>query len=95
MSQDELAKKIRCTWVVISRYESDEVQPSIEMAAAIADALEASRDYLVGNIDLLLEKNVLNKISDIQKLGSEERAHVFAILDAFLQSHKAKKVFAS
>ncbi len=31
------------------------------------------------------------KIMDLQKLGSEDRAHVFAMLDAFLQSHKAKK----
>jgi len=49
----------------------------------------------VGNTDLLLEKNVVNKIIDIQKLGTEDKAHVFAMLDAFLQSQKAKKVFAS
>jgi hypothetical protein len=42
-----------------------------------------------------LEKNVVNKIIDIQKLGTEDKAHVFAMLDAFLQSQKAKKVFAS
>jgi len=65
------------------------------MAAAIAEALEVSLDYLVGNTDLLLEKKVVNKIIDIQKLGNEDKAHVFAMLDAFLQSQKAKKVFAS
>ena len=65
------------------------------MAAAIAEALEVSLDYLVGNSDLLLEKNVLNNMMDIQKLGFEDKALVFAMLDAFLQSHKAKKVFAS
>ena len=95
MSQDELAKKLDVHGAVIGRYERDEVKPSIEMAAAIAEALEVSLDYLVGNTDLLLEKNVLNKIIDIQKLGTEDKAHVFAMLDAFLQSHKAKKVFAS
>jgi len=95
MSQDELAKKLDVHGAVIGRYERDEVKPSIEMAASIAEALEVSLDYLVGNTDLLLEKNVVNKIVDIQKLNSEDRAHVFAILDAFLQSHKAKKVFAS
>src|SRR3954447_10170632 len=41
---------------VIGRYESDEVKPSIEMAAAITDALEVSLDYLIGNTDLLPEK---------------------------------------
>jgi transcriptional regulator with XRE-family HTH domain len=95
MSQDELAKKLDAHGAVIGRYERDEVKPSIEMAAAIAEALEVSLDYLVGNTDLLLEKNVVNKIVDIQKLNSEDRAHVFALLDAFLQSHKARKVFAS
>jgi hypothetical protein len=65
------------------------------MAAAIAEALEVSLDYLVGNTDLLLEKNVLNKIIDIQKLGIEDKARVFAMLDVFLQSQKAKKVSAS
>jgi len=62
------------------------------VAASIAEALEVSLDYLVGNIDLLLGKNVVNKFVDIQKLNSEDRAHVFALLDAFLQSQKAKKV---
>jgi transcriptional regulator with XRE-family HTH domain len=95
LSQDELAKKVEVHGAVIGRYERDEVKPSIEMAAAIAEALEVSLDYLVGNTDLLLEKTVVNKIVDIQKLGSEDKAHVFALLDAFLQSHKAKKVFAS
>lgn len=65
------------------------------MAAANAEVLEVSLDYLVGNTDLLLEKKVVNKILDIQKLGTEDKAHVFAMLDAFLQSQKAKKVFAS
>ncbi|MCB0740677.1 MAG: hypothetical protein KDB92_06435, partial [Chitinophagaceae bacterium] len=41
------------------------------------------------------EKNVMNKIVAIQKLNADDKAHVFALLDAFLQSHKAKKVFAS
>ena len=95
MSQDELAKKLEVHGAVIGRYERDEVKPSIEVAAAIAEALEVSLDYLVGNTDLLLEKSVVNKIIDIQKLGTEDKAHVFAMLDAFLQSHKAKKVFAS
>ena len=65
------------------------------VAKKIADALEVSLDYLVGNSDLLLEKNVVNKIMDIQKLGTEDKAHVLAMFDAFLQSQKAKKVFAS
>ena len=95
MSQDELAKKLDVHGAVIGRYERDEVKPSIEMAAAIAEAFEVSLDYLFGNTDLLLEKNVMNNIIDNQKPGNEDKAHVFAVMDAFLQSHKAKNVFVS
>ncbi len=37
----------------------------------------------------------MSKILDIQKLGTEDKVHVCALLDAFLQSNKPKKVFAS
>jgi len=94
LSQDDLAKKLGTQGAVMGRYERDEVKPSIGVAAAIAEALEVSLDYLVGNTDLLLEKNIISKIVDIQKLNTEDKAHVFALLDAFLQSNKAKKVFA-
>lgn len=39
---------------VIGRYERDEVRPSIEVAAKIAQALGMSLDYLGGSSDMLL-----------------------------------------
>ena len=65
MSPDELTKNLKVHGAVISRYERDEVKPFIEMAAAIAESLEISLEYLIGNSDLLREKNVVNKILDI------------------------------
>ena len=94
LSQDDLAKKLEVHGAVIGRYERDEVKPSIEMAAAIAEALEVSLDYLVGNNDLLLEKNVIKRIIDIQKLASIEKEHVFALMDAFLRDTKTKQAYS-
>jgi hypothetical protein len=37
----------------------------------------------------------MNRLQDIQKLDQDDKAHVFALLDAFIQSQKAKRVFAS
>ena len=88
MSQDELAKKVSVHGAVIGRYERDEVKPSIEMAAHIAGALDVSLDYLVGNTDLLLDKTIVKRIQDIQKLAKEDKNHVFALMDAFLDSTK-------
>lgn len=73
---------------VIGRYERDEVKPSIEVAKGLAEALEASLDYLVGSTDTLLDNAVVKKILDIQKLKPNDKHHVFALLDAFLKQTK-------
>ena len=65
------------------------------MASVTDEALEISLYYLVGNSNLLFKKNIVNKILDIQKLNPEDKGHVFAMPDAFLQLQKAKKLFAS
>jgi hypothetical protein len=41
----------------------------------------------------LLEKNMLKRINDIQLLPPEDKTHLFALMDAFLRDHKARKVF--
>lgn len=94
MSQDELAKAIGAISVTVGRYERDEVKPSIEVAAKIADVLEVSLDYLAGNTTELLEKNIVKRITDIQQLPENDKAHLFALMDAFLRDHKAKKAYA-
>lgn len=92
MSQDEVGKLVGVHGAVIGRYERDEVKPSIEMATQLAEALEVSLDYLVGSTDILLEKSVVNKILDIQKLKENDRQHVFALLDAFLKQTKLQSI---
>lgn len=92
MSQDDLAKKLDVHGAVIGRYERDEVKPSIEVAAKIAQELSVSLDYLVGNTDLLLDADVIKKIQEIQKLKPEDKNHVFALLDAFLKQTKIQSV---
>lgn len=94
LSQADLGKAVGTSGDIIGRYERDEVKPSIEVVIKIADTLEVSIDYLVGKTTVELDSKLLKKIQDIQKLSAEDKAHVFALMDAFLQSHKAKKVFA-
>ena len=92
MSQDEVGKLVNVHGAVIGRYERDEVKPSIEMATRLAEALEVSLDYLVGSTDILLEKNIVSKILDIQKLKENDRQHVFALLDAFIKQTKLQSI---
>ena len=92
MSQDEVGKLVGVHGAVIGRYERDEVKPSIEIATQLAEALEVSLDYLVGSTDILLEKNVVNKILDIQKLKESDKQHVLALLDAFIKQTKLQSI---
>ena len=94
LSQDDLAKKLDVHGAVIGRYERDEVNPSIEMATQIAKALKISLDYLVGNTDLKLDTGIIKRIEDIQKMDSENKNHLFALMDAFLRDFKAKQAYA-
>ena len=92
MSQDEIGKLVGVHGAVIGRYERDEVKPSIEMATQLAEALEISLDYLVGSTDVLLEKSVVNRVLDIQKLKENDKQHVFALLDAFIKQTKLQSI---
>lgn len=92
MTQDELAKLLSTSISVIGRYERNEVKPTIEIATQLAEALEVSLDYLVGSTDVLLEKNIVNRVLDIQKLKENDKQHVFALLDAFIKQTKLQGV---
>lgn len=95
LSQDKLAKLLDVHGAVIGRYERDEVKPSIDMAKKIAEGLEISLDYLVGNTDLLLDKKVLERIILIQKLKEEDMVHLNVMIDAFLRDAQARRAYAS
>lgn len=78
--------------VTIGRYERNEVLPSIDIARKIADILEVSLDYLVGSTDILLEKSIVSRVLDIQKLKENDKQHVFALLDAFIKQTKLQGI---
>ncbi|WP_369049331.1 helix-turn-helix domain-containing protein [Tenacibaculum sp. UWU-22] len=75
-SQAELAKQVDTISVTISRYEQDEIKPSIDIASKLADALNVSLDFLVGITDVELDKSIINKILTIQKLPQEDKEHI-------------------
>ncbi|QIX83314.1 XRE family transcriptional regulator [Chryseobacterium indologenes] len=64
----------------------------IEMTTKLAEALEVSLAYLVGFTDIPLDKNIVSKILDIQKLKENDRQHVFVLLDAFLKQTKLQSI---
>nr|WP_262484594.1 helix-turn-helix transcriptional regulator [Chryseobacterium ureilyticum] len=79
-----MGKLVGVHGTIFGRYEREEVKPSIEIATQLAEVLEISLDYLVGSTDVLLKKNIVSKILDIQKIKENDSQHVFALFDAFI-----------
>jgi len=95
LSQDDLAKKVSTSAPIIGRYERNEIKPSIEVAAKIAEELAVTVDYLLGNSDnLIMDKKLVKRIEDIEALPVEEKDKVYYFIDMALSHHKAKKAFA-
>ena len=93
LSQTDLAKLVGCSREIISKYEKDNVVPSVDIAKKISEALEVSLDYLVGNSEIVVDKNILNKVIDIQQLPEKEKDIVNNLLDAFLRDFKTRQAY--
>lgn len=94
LSQSELANMIGIHANLRGRYERGEARPFVEMGAKLAEALQVSLDYLVGNSDLKFDKETINRIVDIQALSDEDKKPVFAMVDAYLRDVKTRKAYA-
>lgn len=95
-SQDDLAKMIGTSAPIIGRYERNEIKPAIDTAKKIADALDVTVDYLIGGSDIVaLNKKLLQRIEDIEKLEEEDKEQVYSLIDMALSYHKTKQAFAS
>lgn len=89
-SQEDIAKHLGTKGPAIGRYERDEMKPSIEVAAKIAELLEVSLDFLVGHTDAELDKTTLNRIIEVSKFPKEEREHILYTIDAMIKAAKLK-----
>jgi len=93
-SQAALGKMIGTSGDVIGRYERDDIKPSVDVVAKIADALEESIDYLVGKTSLRLDRKLLQRLEDIEALNDEGRSFVLRVLDMALRGIKTQKAYA-
>lgn len=94
LSQSEVGKKININGDAVGRYERNEVRPTIEMATKLAQALEVSLDYLVGNTDIELDKAAMSRIQEVTQFNEEEKNHIYITLDAMIRDFKNKHAYA-
>lgn len=96
LSRDELGEKIGTSGAIVGRYERGDMNPSIEIAAKIAEALDVSLDFLMGlSSELVKDKKMVNRLEDIKKLPEKERDKIFDYIDLVIRDVKIKKAHAA
>lgn len=96
LSQTQLAKKLGTSVSVISRYERDEMTPSIETAKKIATLLNTSVGYLLGeteNDELLKDQKMIERLNEVNHFTDEEKIQVLFTLDAVIREIKNRKIY--
>lgn len=87
LSRDAIGKMVGTSGAVIGRYEREEITPSIEVAAKIANALDVSLDYLTGGTSIVVkDKKMLYRLELLQKVSKKERDTILHVMDSLLQT---------
>jgi transcriptional regulator with XRE-family HTH domain len=97
LTRDELAKEVGTSGAIIGRYERNEITPSVDVAAKIAEALEVSLDYLVGSASVIVkDKKMLYRLELLEKISDDDRNTILKVVDSLLKdaqlTHTHKKL---
>jgi len=95
-SQSELASKAGVSHVMVGKYERGDATPSLEVAKKIADVLEVSLDYLVGEAtSARLDKKNLRRLEELELLDDDKRRVLYDLIDTYIRDAKTRQAYAS
>ncbi len=92
-SQTELAKRIDTYHSIIGKYERDEVKPTIDVVKRLANVLETTVGYLLGETEereLLKDPTMLRRLNDIAKFPEKDKSCILYTIDAMINNVKLK-----
>jgi transcriptional regulator with XRE-family HTH domain len=98
LSQTELASRLNTSVSVISRYERDEMTPSIDTAKKLAALLDSTVGYLLGedeNDQLLKDPAMMKRFAELQEFSDKEKEQILFTLDAVIREIKNRQLYAS
>ena len=95
-SQEDLAKQVSSSRIMIGNYERGDNTPSMEVIIKIARAFDVSIDYLLGEgLNATFDKETLRRLDEMEKLPSEERQRIFHYVDLIIRDYKGKQAYGS
>lgn len=98
ISQTELGEIVGIHYTQIGRYENKGAQPSADILAKIANALEVTSDFLMNGTpdDLanssLSDKELLNQFKAIENMNDNDKYVIKILIDAFITKGKIKQL---
>jgi transcriptional regulator with XRE-family HTH domain len=96
LSQNEVAKLLKTNHSVIGKYERDDVNPSIDAVKRLAELLDTTVAYLVGEADtneLFKNSDMLRRLKDINELPEQDKEAILYNLDALLRDAKTRLAY--
>jgi transcriptional regulator with XRE-family HTH domain len=79
----------------VGKYERDEVKPTIDVVKKLADVLDTTVGYLLGETEdreLLKDPSMMKRLNDIAKFPKQDKHCILYALDAMINSVKLKAI---
>lgn len=96
LSQSELARSLNTNHSIIGKYERDEVKPSIDVVKKLAEMLNTTVAYLLGeteDMNILKDPEMLKRLNDINKLPQKDKEGILFALDGLLRDAKTRLAY--
>ena len=97
ISQSELARLLKTNHSIIGKYERDEVKPTVDVVKRLADNLDTTVGFLLGeseDLNILKDPSMLKRLNEINELPSNEREALLFNVDAVLRDAKTRQAYA-
>jgi transcriptional regulator with XRE-family HTH domain len=94
-SQAELARQIKSHHSIVGKYERDEVKPTIDVVKKLADVLDTTVGFLLGETEdreLLKDPSMMKRLNDIAKFPEQDKSCILYALDAMINNVKLKAI---
>ncbi len=94
-SQEDLAKKIKSSRIMIGNYERNDNMPSIDVIIRVAKIFDVSVDYLLGQgRNANFDKDTIRMLEEMEKLPNEEKQKIFHYIGLIIRDYKTKKTYS-
>jgi transcriptional regulator with XRE-family HTH domain len=96
ISQQDLGDLAKTHQKNISKYEQDLVVPSATTLKAIADALDVTTDYLLGNEEnIIKDTELLKQFKEVDNLPDDLKHSILDVIKAFTRDFRSRQAYIS